>query len=204
MSRPTKKGLSYFPLDTDFMRDLKIQRLLLELGCEGLSVYLALLGEIYATDGYYMPVGPVVYLNIGFMLKIREDKVKKIIAFCLQLGLFDESLHEKEQILTSYGIQERYAEISKRTANRIKPAYRIVREEETETPVSAAETPIIVTETPVSATKTSRVLNENENENENKTGKNYGKRSSTGNDDETRRAELLKMAALATGSNGHA
>jgi len=49
MARPSKKGLAYFPLDTTFLNDRKTQRLLLEYGCEGVAV----LCEIYATNGYY-------------------------------------------------------------------------------------------------------------------------------------------------------
>lgn len=193
-----KKGLSYFPLDTDFMRNQKMQRLLLEYGCEGLSVFIVLLCEIYATNGYYMPISHVLFLNTGFILKLKEEKVKKIISFCVQLDLFNQSLYDNAQILTSYGIQERYKEISKRTKNKINPAYLIE-------PFSVTETEDNVTKISVYATETSRVLNENENINENKTGTNHEKfKSSTNNNDESRRAEILRMAADATADRGNA
>ena len=47
MARPLKKGLGYFPLDTDLYSDRKIQRLLRKYGCKGICIYLAILCEIY-------------------------------------------------------------------------------------------------------------------------------------------------------------
>ena len=43
MSRPIKKGLSYFPLDTDILSDRKTRRLFQNYGCEGFSTYMAIL-----------------------------------------------------------------------------------------------------------------------------------------------------------------
>ena len=54
MARPLKKGLGYFPLDTDLYSDRKIQRLLRKYGCKGICIYLAILCEIYREKGYYI------------------------------------------------------------------------------------------------------------------------------------------------------
>jgi len=184
-----KKGLDYFPLDTDFVRDLKIQRLLLEFGCEGLSVFIAVLCEIYSSQGYYVSVKSGFFSSIGFPLKLEEAKVKLIIHFCLEVDLLDRNLYEACLILTSYGVQQRYAVISKRTKNRIKPEYLIVREEDMTEP----ETNLYINEN----------INENENGNEKKTRIDYeNKHSKQSHSDLDRQRELRRMARAATAGSG--
>ena len=48
MARPRKRGLAYFPLDTDLFGDRKIQRLLKKYGNDGVMTYLAVLCETYS------------------------------------------------------------------------------------------------------------------------------------------------------------
>lgn len=55
MARPLKKGLGYFPLDTNMLSDRKIQRLVHRYGCKGICTYLTVLCEIYGERGYYIP-----------------------------------------------------------------------------------------------------------------------------------------------------
>jgi hypothetical protein len=129
MARHVKKGLDYFPMDTDFVRDLKIQRLLLEFGSEGLSVFMAVLCEVYASQGYYVAVRSGFYTDIGFTLGMDAEKVKQIAEYCLKLGLLDHALYKQWGILTSYGVQQRYSVIRRNEENSIKPKYLITREE---------------------------------------------------------------------------
>lgn len=202
MSRPIKKGLSYFPMDTDFMRDLKIQRLLLEYGCEGLSVFLAVLCEAYASEGYYVDVKGGFYPAIGFQLGIKEEKVKQIIYRCLELELFDQDLFDGELILTSHGIQRRYGVISRQTKNRIKEEFNLTRKEDFQKPEKPSHSNI-------NKNINERLKgneNENENRNKNTTGKNYEKGRTTNaiNSDAARRDELLRMAANATANHRNA
>lgn len=198
-----KKGLSYFPLDTDFMRDQKIQRLLLEFGFEGLCVFMAVLCEVYASQGYYAVAKGNFYSDIGFMLGINGENVKKIILYAIELTLFDKKLYEERKMLTSYGIQQRFDVISKRSNTHIHPTHRIIREEdsdETELKSSRAINGINGNENG----NENGNGNRNENRNENKTKHENEKRKPTpaNNDDETRRAELLRMAAAATATTG--
>lgn len=43
MARPFKKGLEYFPLDSNFLSNRKTQRLIHRFGCNGICVYLGIL-----------------------------------------------------------------------------------------------------------------------------------------------------------------
>ena len=53
MARPIKDGIDYFPLDVDFFQDDKIRLLKAEFGAKGITILVALLCDIYRTNGYY-------------------------------------------------------------------------------------------------------------------------------------------------------
>ena len=84
MSRPIKKGLSYFPLDTDILSDRKIRRLFQNYGCEGFSTYMAILCEAYGTTGYYVRYTDNFCFDIGFTLNLKEEQIREIIGFCVE------------------------------------------------------------------------------------------------------------------------
>lgn len=90
MARPLKKGLSYFPLDTDFLSNRKIQRLRLKHGSNGIATYIALLVEIYSNEGYYIRHTSNLLFDIGFNVQLSEAEVKEILDSCLKFELFDK------------------------------------------------------------------------------------------------------------------
>ncbi len=201
MARPVKRGLNYFPLDTDFMRDRKIQRLTQKYGGEGISVYLAVLCELYASEGYYIPCSDDLCFDIGFTLQTEGTNVEEIIRFCVGVKLFDKGLFETAGILTSTGIQSRYREVCKKYRELMNPAW--VLEPETgvlhvKTHVNGAKTRVNVPETPVFADKTP--VKGKEKKSKLKTNNNDGQTFDTTADggEAARRQELLRMAAVAT------
>lgn len=99
MARPRRKGLGYFPLDTHFMSDRKIQRLAQRYGCNGICIYIAVLCEAYGENGYYACYDGDFCFDIGFTTGQDEKLVKEIIEFCVQIRLFDSELMEYRQIL---------------------------------------------------------------------------------------------------------
>lgn len=190
MARPIRMGLGYFPLDTDFLDDRKMQRLSQKYGCHGVMTYVTVLCEIYKTHGYYIPYSDDLCFDIGFTLHLDEELIRECIGFCTEIHLFDKDLLTAKQVLTSRGIQMRFREISKRSVYRIDP----------ELEVSVGQTAVLVTETPVSATRIPPNINGNENgkviNTKNKIQNEH--QSSHDNGEATRRAELLQMAADAT------
>ena len=120
MARPLKKGLGYFPLDTRFLSNRKIQRLAQRYGCKGICIYIATLCEVYGEKGYYAHFDRDFCFDVGFSTGQEETFVEEVILFCVQIKLFDKRLLEQEQTLTSEGIQQRYEEISKRAKVQIK------------------------------------------------------------------------------------
>lgn len=197
MARPKKRGLAYFPLDTDFMSDRKIQRLLLKHGCEGITTYLAVLCETYRTYGYYLPMHGECCFDIGFTLRLDEKHIRDILDYCVDIHLFDRMMLEEKNILTSPGIQERWQEICKRNKEEMDKSYRLER---VKTDISAAEIPVYVTETLLSVTKTPTKGKGkgkiNKTNTINKTD--YEKNRECNEDDATRQIKLQWMANLAT------
>ena len=212
MARPLKKGLSYFPLDTNILSDRKIQRLSRRYGCNGLGVYVAVLCEIYGENGYYVISDADFCFDIAFTLGIREEEVREVLLFSVQIHLFDGNLYEYRRILTSASIQRRYREIFRRNQPAILPELDLSAIPPfegvivPESGVTAAETVVHVTETPVLPTETpekEKEIKSKKNLIRNGNEKSTENRLSTGSESEpadaaSRRAELQRMASAAT------
>lgn len=205
MARPLKKGLGYFPLDTDMLSDRKVRRLVHRYGCKGICTYLTVLCEIYGERGYYIPYNDDFCFDIAFTLDLEEGEVKEIILYCVEVRLFDSELLECRQVLSSAGIQRRFREISRRSGVTIDPDLEIPDDSvygrviAAETGVIATETPVIVTETLVSAAKTPTNINGNKNVNTTtQHGKSNEAEFSKDNGESARREELIRMAEEAT------
>lgn len=201
MARPLKKGLGYFPLDTDMLSDRKIQRLVHRYGCKGICTYLTVLCEIYGERGYYIPYNGDFCFDIAFTLDLEKGEVKEIILYCVEVRLFDSELLECRQVLSSAGIQRRFREIYKRNGATINPDLLIPDDSEydgvpaAKTGVSATETPDIATVTPVIAAITptkekGKITTQH--------GKSNEAEFSIDNGESARREELIRMAEEAT------
>lgn len=118
MARPPKVGLSYFPLDTDFFDDIKVKRFMRAQGTQGLTVLVALLCMIYRDKGYYLEWDD----DIAFLLVDRnfcgsDSGVLEAVTAAVKVGLFDANMWEQCKVLTSRGIQRRFAEVTSRRKN---------------------------------------------------------------------------------------
>lgn len=85
MGRPIKQGLSYFPKDVDFYNDYKIMDLLELRGPIGVTVYDALLTEIYK-NGYYL-AEPIDRISTMIVRIIGAKWVTKRLVSQVILGL---------------------------------------------------------------------------------------------------------------------
>lgn len=107
MARPVKKGLDYFPFDTDFFHDIKICKLLRAAGPESVAVLIDLYGMIYH-QGYFMKWDGDMAFIVSEDVKVDEDVVEAVVAKALDLGLFEKSLFDEHGVLSSKSIQRRY------------------------------------------------------------------------------------------------
>ncbi len=109
MGRSREIGLSYFPFDVDTFSDIKIRKLIKYQGGKAVTVYALLLCLIYKR-GYYMRWDEELPFIISEQTGYEEAYIQEVIKSCLALGLFSKSLYDSEKVITSKGIQVRYAE----------------------------------------------------------------------------------------------
>ena len=138
MARPPKQGIDYAGWDVDiFENDPKIDTLIEAQGWLGFSVYFYLCQKAYASNGYYYPWS---YDNSATTARrmgggIRSETVKQTVDVCLRIGLFDRRLFDLGGVLTSRGIQRRFAHVVKnqrRKRKTVESEYWLLEAAETE------------------------------------------------------------------------
>ena len=108
MGRPLKQGLDYFPLDVDFLQDIKVRKIAKAQGLRSIPVLICLLSNIYRADGYYLRWdGDMPYL-IADESGAEEGVVTEVLSKAQQVGFFDAEIFDTYRVLTSRGIQKRY------------------------------------------------------------------------------------------------
>ncbi|EJF50936.1 hypothetical protein YS9_0821 [Enterococcus sp. C1] len=108
MARPTKKGLDYFPLDVDFLSDLKVRRIIKACGKEAVHILVALLANIYRDEGYYVLWDDDLAFLVADEVGTKEGTVEELVRKAVQVKFFDKDIFDKYTVLTSKGIQNRY------------------------------------------------------------------------------------------------
>lgn len=119
MARPTAKGVEYFPLNVNFINDLKVRKLLLSCGAESIAVLIYLLSTIYKDEGYYVEIHEDEIDLIALDVNVTSEFVLKVINKACEVRFFDVNLYNNFNILTSKGIQERYLKITERRKNSV-------------------------------------------------------------------------------------
>lgn len=131
MGRHKEIGLNYFPLDVDTFQDIKIRKLIKYQRGQAFTVYALLLCLIYK-DGYYMLWDEELPFILSEQTGFEEAYIREVIKCCLALGLFSKELYDKEKVLTSRGIQERYQFIATKLCRRASSIneYSLISSEE--------------------------------------------------------------------------
>lgn len=144
MARPIKKGLDYFPVDTDIFENIQVRKLKNRYKSFGFLAYFTLLCDIYKKEGYFLQLSDDYVYDLADRLGDTEEKIQEIIAYCLQLGLFNQQKYDCYHVLTSKSIQERYILVVKRCKNPISEEFNCINIVEND--VNASETGVSVTE----------------------------------------------------------
>jgi hypothetical protein len=109
MARPKKFGLDYFPFDTDFFDDDKIQFVGARFGMKGENIAIRLLCKIFK-EGYYYRFGEDE--SLLFAKRVGDgclhSFVNDVVFELVKRGFFDRSIFDRFGILTSAGIQRRF------------------------------------------------------------------------------------------------
>lgn len=115
MSRIKKRGLDYFPMNTDFIQNRIVRRIMKRNGDGALATLLGALSCIYADEGYYVRADELFYEDLSAQLyETSTDKVKDILALAVDYGFFNVTLFREHGILTSAEIQRQYLFSTKR------------------------------------------------------------------------------------------
>ena len=118
-------GIPYFPLDVGL--DDKFKLLEAEFGIIGFGVVVKIFQKIYGDRGYYIEWTEDVALLFCAEIRQGGGVVSEIISAAIRRGIFDTTLHEKYNILTSKGIQDRYFNAVERRKNvEAKEAYLLI------------------------------------------------------------------------------
>lgn len=136
MAGKPKRSIDFAGWRTDiFENDSKIDELIEAQGWIGFSIYFYLCQKAYASDGYFYRWS---YTNAATTARrmgggIRSETIRQVVGLCLQIGLFDKRLFDREGILTSRGIQRRYiVAIQKRSFKEVEGKLWLLSEEESE------------------------------------------------------------------------
>jgi hypothetical protein len=170
MARPQKQGLSYFPIDVDIFEDEKLQFISAKYGLKGEAIVFRLLSKIYR-NGYYIEFDEDVQLLFSKScgLERNDNATRNVVSELLKRNFFDKSMFEQFQVLTSKGIQKRYAKIcndSRRIASNLLPKYDLTTEE-TEFPTEETQVYYGVNPTKKSKVNESKVNKSKELNNQN-------------------------------------
>ena len=97
-----KQGLDYFPLNTDFMHDRVVRRVMKREGDSAFTILLYTLSYLYSGEGYYIHVDDDFYDELSDQLfSTDNDSVRRVLHLFVEYGFFDSSLYER------YGIRMR-------------------------------------------------------------------------------------------------
>ena len=115
MPRIKKRGLDYFPMNTDFIQNRIVRRIMKRNGDGALATLLGAISCIYADQGYYVLADSLFYEDLSTNLyETSTDQAKAIIALAVEYGFFDADLFNRYGILTSSDIQRQYLFSTKR------------------------------------------------------------------------------------------
>ena len=139
MGRPRKKGLDYFPVDTDIFNDVVIRILMAKFGADGFTCYMYLLTRIYKDKGYYIELNEDLELIASQDLGMSREKVRQIVEYLFSRSLLvsiTSTLVVPVTVITSTGIQRRYQEAVKVRASKnaveVREEFWLLGSEETE------------------------------------------------------------------------
>jgi len=114
----TTKGIQYFSLDVNFFEDDRIAVIISDYGFEAVAVTLKLFSQIYK-NGFYMKWNEKTckVFTASFRSSFSSEMIDHLVHDLVKELVFEPSLFEKHQILTSKAIQRNYFEAVCRRKN---------------------------------------------------------------------------------------
>lgn len=110
MARPTKKGIDYYPIDVDFLQDIKVRKIMRACGVQSITILISLLSSIYRDEGYYVVWDSDMSFLVADEVGASEGAVLEVVNKSVQVDFFNKRYFDKYKVLTSRGIQKRFLE----------------------------------------------------------------------------------------------
>ncbi|MAO66224.1 MAG: hypothetical protein CL666_14610 [Balneola sp.] len=120
------KGLPYFTLDTDLASDKRVKLLKAEFGIKGFGIWVELLRQIYADEGFFMKWDEDTKLLFASDVGVTGGVVDEVVNGLVRRGLFNESVFGRFNVLTSKHIQEKYFDAIKRRSSDMEVDSRLL------------------------------------------------------------------------------
>ncbi|MDX1936137.1 MAG: DUF4373 domain-containing protein [Flavihumibacter sp.] len=110
MARTPNKGIKYYGVDCNHIRNKKLRLLFKEHDAVGYYVWQCLLAYAYKEHGYYFDLNDEEAFEIvcADFIDKAPDTVMAVINSCLQRRLFDADVWRADKILTCVDMQEQY------------------------------------------------------------------------------------------------
>lgn len=108
MARPVKTGLDYYPLNVDFLQDIKVRKIMRACGTQSIAILISLLSSIYRDEGYYVVWDEDMSFLVADEIGASEGAALEVVKKAVQVGFFNGDIFEEYKVLTSKGIQDRF------------------------------------------------------------------------------------------------
>ncbi len=123
MARPNKQGIDYFPMDVRLDDDDKLAMIIGDFGYKGELIFIKLISWIYANQGYYAEWTEMEQLKfakrVAYIGGSPVNLIKEVVAGCIKWGLFDQTVFESFNILTSRRIQKTWLDATRLRKDRV-------------------------------------------------------------------------------------
>lgn len=101
------KPMPWFPLDSDFLRDVKVRRLAIYGGWRYIALYIDLIAVLASTDNHIYDLSDE--MGWTFLLsdmsvagcELDEDSLREFVGVLLKLGLVDNGMWDESRKLCS-------------------------------------------------------------------------------------------------------
>ena len=107
MSRPLKRGLSYWRKDVNWYADPKVKKIGRRVGAAGQAILDAVFCKIYR-EGHYISVDEDLIEDIADETFTTPELVERTIQTAVDVGFFDAGFYRNNAVLTGLSLQAEY------------------------------------------------------------------------------------------------
>lgn len=114
MAKPFGEGLKYMQLDVDIYDNDKVDMLRDKFSDAGFLFWVLIHNRIFKDSYYWLQDEVKVNSFCRKVLKKTREEYNTMVAYAIEIKVFDKEIFEKYGVLTSKGIQRRYLIITKK------------------------------------------------------------------------------------------